>query len=178
MRTDVVTSASARRRRARLHAALLLTLAGIGSAWLVSAGATDAAIAFPDGYTRWTHIKSGLINPGHPAHARFGGLHHIYANEQGVAGYRNRDFGDGSILIYDLFEARPTADGSIDQGPRRHVDVMVKDSRRYGDTGGWGYAEFAVDTRDDRLDPRARASCAGCHAHRKDRGYVFSELQD
>lgn len=164
--------------RASLCLALLLAIVVLASAWFAQAGATNAAIAFPDGYTRWAHIKSGLIPVGHPAHARYGGLHHIYANEQALAGYRSRDFSDGSILIYDLFEIRTTADGSTDQGPRRFVDVMVKDAQRYRDTGGWGYAEFAAGARHDRLDSPTRAGCAGCHANVKQRGYVFSKLQD
>lgn len=174
MRTDTRSPTP----RAARRTAAVLSIVVMASAWYTWADATDAAIAFPDGYTRWTHIKSGLINPGHPGYARFGGLHHIYANEQALAGYRNRNFDDGSILIYDLFETRATTDGSIDQGPRRHIDVMVKDSGRYGDTGGWGYAEFAAGARDDHLGPGQRAGCANCHANAKDRGHVFSELQD
>ena len=139
--------------------------------------AAHAPIAFPQGYTRWTHIKSGLIPAGHPAFASYGGLHHIYANELALAGYRDGRYADGSVLAYDLFETRVTADGSIDQGPRRHVDVMVKDARRYAATGGWGYAEFAAGADTDRLDSDQRAGCAACHEHRKAQGYVFSELQ-
>ncbi|NUO75570.1 MAG: cytochrome P460 family protein [Lysobacter sp.] len=139
--------------------------------------ATPAAIAFPQGYTRWAHVKSGLIPAGHPAFARYGGLHHIYANDIALAGYGKGEFADGSVLAYDLFETRVTADGSIDQGPRRHVDVMVKDARRYAATGGWGYAEFAAGQRSDRLSQAQRGGCAACHAARKDQGYVFSELQ-
>jgi len=180
--------------RRRTVIALALVVAGaLGSGLAISAGyaapeptsadltsaeaVAHAPIAFPQGYTRWTHIKSGLIPAGHPAFASYGGLHHIYANELALAGYRDGRFADGSMLAYDLFETRVTPDGSIDQGPRRHVDVMVKDARRYAATGGWGYAEFAAGADADRLNSGQRAGCAACHEHRKAQGYVFSELQ-
>ena len=197
-----VDAAAARRRSA---IALVLAVAGtLGAGLAISAGyaapgsgspkpaspvsvsaepaspepAARAPIAFPQGYTRWTHVKSGLIPAGHPAYASYGGLHHIYANDLALAGYRDGRFTDGSVLAYDLFETRVTADGSIDQGPRRHVDVMVKDARRYAATGGWGYAEFAAGADADRLDRGRRAGCAACHQQRKAQGYVFSQLQD
>lgn len=171
--------------RPRLAIAAVLACAGaLASLLAMPAGhaapepETQAPIAFPQGYTRWTHVKSGLIPAGHPAFASYGGLHHIYANETALAGYRKGEFADGSVLAYDLFETRTTPDGSIDQGPRRHVDVMVKDARRYAATGGWGYAEFAAGAAQDRLSQPQRAGCAACHEHRKAQGYVFSELQD
>lgn len=197
-----VDAAAARRRSA---IALVLAVAGtLGAGLAISAGyaapgsgspkpaspvsvsaepaspepAARAPIAFPQGYTRWTHVKSGLIPAGHPAYASYGGLHHIYANRTALAGYAKGRFADGSVLVYDLFETRTTPDGSIDQGPRRHVDVMVKDARRYAATGGWGYAEFAAGQSRDRLGPAQRAGCATCHEQRKARDYVFSELQD
>ena len=176
--------AEPRSARRRIAIAAGLACAGaLASGLALSAGyaapeGADAAIAFPQGYTRWTHVKSGLIPAGHPAFASYGGLHHIYANETALAGYRKGEFADGSVLAYDLFETRATPDGSIDQGPRRHVDVMVKDARRYAATGGWGYAEFAAGAQQDRLSQDQRAGCAACHEHRKAQGYVFSQLQD
>ncbi|SDW35473.1 cytochrome P460 family protein [Lysobacter enzymogenes] len=136
------------------------------------------AVAYPSGYPRWTHLKSGLIAAGHPAFARFGGLHHIYANPAALEGNRDGRYADGAVLVYDLFETRDSGDGLIDQGPRRHIDVMVKDSRRFAATGGWGYAEFAAGQRSDRLTPADRDGCAACHASRAQHGHVFSQWQN
>ncbi|QWP78837.1 cytochrome P460 family protein [Lysobacter sp. K5869] len=136
------------------------------------------AVPYPDGYPHWTHLKSGLINPGHPAYPRFGGLHHVYANAAALEGNRNGRYADGSVLVYDLFETRDRGDGLVEQGPRRHIDVMVKDSRRFAATAGWGYAEFAAGQRNDRLKPAERDGCAACHASRAQHGHVFSEWQN
>lgn len=141
---------------------------------------TRGDVAFPEGYRAWTHVKSGIIDdPKHPAFKRFGGLHHIYANPQAMAGYRSGRFRDGAILVYDLFALRKQDDGTVDQGPRRQIDVMVKDTARFPDTGGWGYEEFAANApRTPTLTPQARAGCAGCHAARKAQGYVFSDFRE
>lgn len=164
--------------------AIAFALAIIGWASAATPSVTMAAapasrsedrIAYPGGYSRWTHIRSGLITSSHPAYPRFGGLHHIYANATSLAGYRSGRFADGSVLVYDLFETRDHGDGIIDQGPRRQIDVMVKDSARFAATGGWGYAEFAAGSDTDRLGNGDRDGCAACHASRKQRDHVFSE---
>ncbi|WP_052756353.1 cytochrome P460 family protein [Lysobacter capsici] len=142
---------------------------------LASAARADDRVAYPTGYSRWTHIRSGLIIAKHPAFRRFGGLHHIYANPASLEGYRSGRYADGSVLVYDLFETRDHGDGIVDQGPRRQIDVMVKDSKRFAATGGWGYAEFAAGTTTDRLNNADRDGCAACHASRKQHGHVFSE---
>lgn len=189
----MAVEASRRKRTARWFGAVALaTASGVLAAGgfaeadprnaATAAAATAAAdtqtLPFPVGYSRWTHIKSGLINPGHAAFARFGGLHHIYANATALDGYRSGRFADGSVLVYDLFEATDKGDATIDQGPRRHIDVMVKDSARFAATGGWGYAEFAAGERSDRLRTAQRDGCAVCHASQKDNDQVFSRWRE
>ena len=38
-------------------------------------------------------------------------------------------------------------------GTLHDVDFMVKDSKRFADSGGWGYAEFEYDAASGRSDP-------------------------
>ena len=48
---------------------------------------------------------------------------------------------------------------------------MVKDSRKYASTGGWGFAHF------DGGEPASEAvhdTCFPCHAVAKDRDFVFN----
>ncbi|WP_081931389.1 cytochrome P460 family protein [Lysobacter antibioticus] len=186
----VAVEASRRKRTARWFGAVALaTASGVLAAGgfatadppratAATAAADTQTLPFPVGYSRWTHIKSGLINAGHAAYARFGGLHHIYANATALDGYRTGRFADGSVLVYDLFEATDKGDATIDQGPRRHIDVMVKDSARFAATGGWGYAEFAAGERRDRLRTAQRDGCAACHASQKDNDQVFSRWRE
>ena len=38
-------------------------------------------------------------------------------------------------------------------GTQHDVDFMVKDSKRFADSGGWGYAEFEYDAASDMFRP-------------------------
>ena len=131
-------------------------------------------VGFPGGYRQWTHVKSMVIRSGHPLHHLFGGVHHIYANKQALAGYKHGKFAPGSTLVLDLLQERD--DGySVSEGPRKLVAVMHKDPKKYPDTGGWGFELWRGDNRKDRtVGKDARTACFECHASQAKNDYVFS----
>ena len=144
---------------------------------LIHADTPARSIPFPVEYRTWNHVKSVLVGPSSPAFATEGGLHHIYANDLALQGYRTGRFPDGSIVVYDLLETKEAGGNTIEGAPRR-FDVMVKDSRRFSDTEGWRFASFAKgDRTNGEVAEDKQRTCLGCHAKRKDRDYVFSELR-
>jgi hypothetical protein len=70
-------------------------------------------------------------------------------------------------------------------GALLNVDFMVKDSKRFADSGGWGYAVFDYDAESDSFKPGTTAGtppqgndarCGfACHTRAKARDYVFTE---
>jgi hypothetical protein len=70
-------------------------------------------------------------------------------------------------------------------GTLHDVDFMVKDSKRFADSGGWGYAAFDYDAKSDTFTPGTLSStppqgndakCGfACHTIVKSRDYVFTE---
>jgi hypothetical protein len=146
---------------------------------LANAGAEDASrVPFPDGYRTWFHVKSATTNEGNPAFARFGGIHHIYANPLAVKGFESGDFADGSVIVFDLLEFTTQPNQTTTEGARRHVDVMAKDRVRFKDTGGWGFEEFKPATgKAGVLSNEAAQACFKCHAGRKEQGGVFSSIR-
>jgi len=70
-------------------------------------------------------------------------------------------------------------------GAQHDVDFMVKDSKRFGDVGGWGYAAFRYDAASDTFWPATTADAppqendakcgVACHTIAKDRDFVFTE---
>jgi hypothetical protein len=135
---------------------------------------SDDMVAYPSGYRQWAHVKSALVGPQSPIYERYGGLHHIYANDKAVEGYRTGQFQDGSVIVFDLLETQESK-GVTSEGSRRFIDVMVKDHQRFATTGGWGFEEFKGDSQTERvLSAQARTACYNCHAQQKDRGGVFS----
>jgi hypothetical protein len=131
-------------------------------------------VPYPEGYREWTHVKSMVISPGHPLHEAFGGMHHLYANKKALAGYRSGKFADGSVIVFDLLEAK-TADNTVQEGARKVVGVMVKGAKKWKDTGGWGFEGFKGDSKTERaVGANAAAACYQCHTQQKDRDFVFS----
>ena len=48
---------------------------------------------------------------------------------------------------------------------------MVKDSKKYAATGGWGFADFKNGKAGDKA---LHETCFPCHQPAKDRDYVFT----
>jgi hypothetical protein len=154
---------------------LLLVLPGITVARHLSAPA-DATVAYPEGYRSWVHVKSALISPAHQSFASIGGFQHIYANAQAMAGYRTRAFPEGSIIVFDWLEMRDK-DGAFEEGPRRQVDVMVKDSQHFPNTGGWGFQRFVKDSHSELAAAPTPQECFACHDRLKKDGLVLSSYR-
>jgi Cytochrome P460 len=70
-------------------------------------------------------------------------------------------------------------------GTQHDVDFMVKDSKRFADSGGWGWAAFEYEAASDTFRPGNSsdkppqgndAKCGlACHTIVKTRDYVFTE---
>jgi len=134
---------------------------------------TKAEVAYPDGYRQWTHIKSMVIEKGHPLYESFGGIHHIYGNKKALdASKKGKAFPDGSLLIFDLLEVK-SADNAIVEGQRKVVGVMQKNSKKFKDTGGWGFEGFKGDTK-ERVVTDPKSACFNCHEPQRQKDYVFS----
>ena len=154
--------------------ALLLGLMASSSAF---SGANAPAVPYPEGYRRWAHVKSQVIGPESAFFGTGGGIHHIYANDAAMTGFEARRFPDGAILVFDLLEAR-TKDGITVEGARQRLDVMIKDAKRFPDSGGWGFERFVGDSKTERgLTEEHRALCFECHSRRKEEDFVFSEYR-
>lgn len=139
--------------------------------------AAPAEVPYPANYRQWTHVKSMVIGPGHPLHATFGGIHHLYANEPAMKGYRDGKFPDGAVIVFDLLEAT-SADNAVTEGKRKVVGVMHRDAKKYAATGGWGFEGFAGDSQTQRVvGANAATACFACHQARKPNDYVFSDYR-
>ena len=138
---------------------------------------TDEPSSFPKQFRKWAHVKSVLVGPQSAAYATEGGIHHIYANAKALEGYDSGKFPDGSVIVYDLLQTQEVAGNTIESATRR-VDVMVKQNEHYAATGGWEFMSFSGnDQTNGKLTTERQATCAGCHANRKDHDSVFSEFR-
>jgi hypothetical protein len=140
--------------------------------------AAETGVPYPTGYRDWHHVKSMVIEQGHPLYEAFGGIHHIYANRQALEGYRTSRFPEGSIIVFDLLEAAH-AGNAITEGARKVVGVMHKDPGKYAATGGWGFEGFGGgDAENPVVREKAPSACFGCHEPQKSQDFTFSRLRD
>jgi hypothetical protein len=159
--------------------ATLLTAALLATAVVIWAE-DQPPVPYPDGYRSWQHVKSIVIGPEHKSFPVRGGIHHYYANEKAMEGYRTGKFPNGSVIVDEAVFTRDgegEAKGILLEGDRRGLDVMVKNDQIYKETGGWGFEHFELDNKTGLLPASNRAKCHGCHAKQKDRDHVFSAVR-
>ena len=106
----------------------------------------------------------------------------ILGNDVAIKAFREGKlpFPDGTIIArlawsYDPLEESEKAFGRLQSyvagPPKNGVQFMVKDSRKYASTGGWGFAQF------DDGKPANEAmhkTCFPCHQAAKARDFVFN----
>ena len=154
---------------------LTIALCAVAATIALAAG---PEVPYPDGFRDWKHVKSMVIEEGHPLFDSFGGIHHLYANQPALEGYRSGRFPDGSVIVFDLLEAQ-RAGNAVTEGSRKVVGVMHKDAKAYAETGGWGFEGFGGDSRTNRVvGANAATACYACHTAQERSDYVFSSLRD
>ena len=135
--------------------------------------AEDNSVPYPEGYRSWAHIKTMLIQPGHPLENPFQGIHHIYANKKAQQGLHSGKYRDGAVIVFDLLNYIEQ-DATVQEADRKLIGVMYKDAKKYSKTGGWGFEAFAGDSQTDRLVNDDGNSCFACHTSQKANDFVFS----
>jgi len=179
------------------------TLISVGTCVSLAVLATGAAISAQDkytvkvpgalafsefrGYESWETIS---ISQNGPVMAVIlGNPTMIKAYKSGIPG-NGKPFPDGSKMtkIHYIPKKAENMPGQPLVPDKQHdVDFMVKDSKRFADSGGWGWAAFAYDPATDTFKPADMtatppqghdAKCGfGCHTAVKDRDYVFTDYQ-
>ena len=138
-------------------------------------------VKIPAGYRDWKVIAvDNLLVPGKAdqVRAQLGNDIAIKAFKEGTL-----PFPDGSIIaaihwnrVLSEFNDK-VLDGpfpgaqSFVVSSRRNVQFMVKDSKKYAGTGGWGFADFTGEKPGDKA---LHETCFPCHVPVKDRDYVFT----
>jgi hypothetical protein len=111
----------------------------------------------------------------------------IAAYQAGIPG-NGKPFPDGAKMAKVHWSPKKleTFPAATVPGTLHDVDFMVKDSKRFADGGGWGYAVFDYDAKSDSFMPGTMADnppqgndakCGfACHTIVKTRDYVFTEF--
>jgi Cytochrome P460 len=88
-----------------------------------------------------------------------------------------RPFPDGAVMAKVAWSTRKNPRFPVAVEPDKFVQVefMVKDSKKYATTGGWGFARFlGPELKPYGKDAGFVQECFGCHIPVKDNDYVFT----
>jgi len=132
-------------------------------------------VKIPPGYRDWKLISVTQET------ADFNQLRAQLGNDIAIKAYRDgtRPFPEGSIIVA-LHWKRVVSDednkvlGSVQAfvaGDPVNMQVMVKDSKKYASSGGWGYGDFR-DGKPSSLEVHEK--CYPCHVPAKASDYVFT----
>ena len=130
----------------------------------------------PSGYRDWRLIsvarEEGTLDD----------IRAVLGNDVAITAYREgkRPVPEGSIIARLAWSLDPSEENNKTFGrhqsfvagaPKNGVQFMVKDSRKYASTGGWGYGQF-----DDGkpADEAVMKTCFPCHQAIKARDFVFT----
>ena len=105
----------------------------------------------------------------------------ITGNEIAVTAMRTgtKPLPDGSVLAKVAWKAEkhPSFPVATEPGAFVQVEFMVKDARKYKDTGGWGFARFTgSDLKPYGKDSGFVAECFGCHTPVASNDYLFTKI--
>ena len=113
-------------------------------------------------------------------------LHYIWGNDEAMrairaAGKGDAVYGNGSIFVKMGFKMarNPLFPDSIEPSELQRVEYMIKDPKRFADTGGWGYARFPYNAAKGAFSVYGKApdfatECYSCHLRAKKNDFVFT----
>ena len=174
--------------------AIVTALASVLGSSAMSAQAKDkytlkvpGGLAFSEfkGYEAWQVIS--LSQSGDIFAAILGNPAMIEAYQKGIPD-NGKPVPDGAKMAKIHWTAKKSATApspTTVPGALHDVDFMVKDSKRFADSGGWGYGAFKYDAASRTYTPATTADAPpqandakcgfGCHTIVKSRDYVFTE---
>ena len=154
---------------------LLLAVMALMAPTLALAAPTPVAangIALYPDYRSWKVVApSYREDKGH--------IRVITGNEIAVSALRTgrNPLPDGSVLAKIAWKAEkhPFFPVATEPGAFVQVEFMVKDTKKYKETGGWGFARFVgKDLKPYGKDASFVGECFGCHTPVKGNDYVFT----
>jgi hypothetical protein len=156
-------------------------VAGVVASMAPASGQPDGeaapiyGIKLPPGYRDWK-----LISVAHEE-GNLNDLRAVLGNDVAIKAYRDGKlpFPDGTIIARLAWTYVPSEENnkvfgrtqSFVAGTPTNVQFMVKDSKKYAETGGWGYAQFKDGKPDGKAD---LTTCFPCHEPVKARDFIFT----
>jgi len=160
--------------RKSILAGILFSLLAAGSIVASELPVAPNGIAIYPDYMSWKVVSpSYREDKGH--------IRIITGNDIAVAALRagKKPLPDGSVLAKVAWKAEKHPDFPVATEPGAFVQVefMVKDAKKYKDTGGWGFARFVGnELKPYGKDAAFVGECFGCHIPVAGNDYLFTRI--
>ena len=137
-------------------------------------------VTIPDGYRDWKVISIGRLKT-----EKINQLRAQLGNDIAIKAFKEGKipFPDGAVIVAlhwtyvpseendkVLVTAFPGAQSFV-PGSAVNMQIMIKDSKKYAATGGWGFADFKEGKPGDRA---LHETCFPCHEPAKAHDFVFA----
>ena len=156
---------------------LFLCIAMVGFAGLVFAAdpvpPAPNGITIPENYKDWRVVSSSHRDDNKTLRVILGNNTAIAAARSG----KTNPWPDGAIMAKVVWKdtVHPNWATAIVPGDFVLAEFMIKDSKKYKETGGWGFARWlGLDQKPYGMDPSFVKECFGCHTPVKNNDYVFT----
>jgi hypothetical protein len=149
----------------------------------------DGELILPKNFEKWVYVGSPLTpNALNGGKANFPEFHNVYIQPWAYDEYQKTNvFPEGTIFFKELQLTLPAQnpDGSRGEpsgrgyfpGHLNGADVTVKDSKRYADTGGWGYYNFHhYEPKATTAKLKPKEECAYCHMASAKKDEVWTQF--
>jgi hypothetical protein len=130
-------------------------------------------IKYPAGLKNWRVISTSYRKDNDTQRAILGNSIAINAARSG----QTNPWPKGSILAKLVWKntQHPQWEAAIVPGEFVHSEIMIKDSKKYPTTKGWGYARWTGTAQEPYgKDDTFSGECLTCHTHAIDSDYVFT----
>lgn len=155
----------------------------------VSIGAQDKyemkalnGISFSEirGYETWQVVAPSYRTDNNEVRVILGNTAMINAYKEGIPGNGN-PFPEGSTIVKIGWSDKKNPDfpAALEPDVLRRVEFIIKDTKRFPDTGGWGYARFVYDAKTSTFAPYGKdtsfaGECHQCHTAVKQKDFIFT----
>lgn len=146
--------------------------------WITTVASAASLPVAPNGIALLKEYRSWqVIAPSYRPDK--GHIRVVLGNETAVKAFREekRPFPDGTVFVKVAWNAvkHPKFPVAMVPGTFSQVEFMVKDSRKYKKTGGWGFARFlGGNYKPYGKDAGFVQDCFGCHTPVADNDFVFT----
>jgi len=134
--------------------------------------------AFSDfrGYENWRNVAVSQTENGLKVIAANTAMTNAYRS--GIPG-NGKPFPDGSKIVKIEWSAKKSTESPyfvMVPDTLKSVSFIEKNSKRFRDSGGWGYAQFHYDAASDTFTPFGNDAACGyaCHTAVKAKDYIFT----